>query len=297
MGVTTSFARFSVDSTMKKKRIITLHVSGGLGNQMFQYAAARSAALRCDADLVLDLSFYHRGRHRNFELNHFNIAAVSSPLPRGKVAALMAGLISTLRARSVYRENSFHYNPKFEHVNAPALLQGYFQSYKYFQLHENQIRHELRPPDVYGAYNQSLANRIASNRSAIVHLRRGDYISNPKAQKTFAECKIDYYKRALALIPTNSPIFVFSDDIDWAKNNLKISEGATYVGDGTPRTSIEDLKLMSLGYHHIIANSTFSWWGAWLAGSEKGITVAPSRWFVDESIQDSDLFPPGWIRC
>lgn len=282
---------------MKKKRIITLHVSGGLGNQLFQYAAARSAALRCDADLVLDLSFYHRGRHRNFELNHFQIVALPSPLPKGKVAAAIAGLISSLLVRTVYREEDFHYNSNFEHITAPSRILGYFQSYKYFQLHAHQIRHELRPPDVHGAYNQNLANRIASDRSTIVHVRRGDYISSPKAQKTFAECKIEYYQRALARIPSDSPLFVFSDDIAWAKNNLKISDAATFVGDGTPRTSIEDLKLMSLGYHHIIANSTFSWWGAWLAGSEKGMTIAPARWFVDESIQDSDLFPPGWIRC
>ncbi|MCU0721503.1 MAG: alpha-1,2-fucosyltransferase, partial [Pirellula sp.] len=113
----------------------------------------------------------------------------------------------------------------------------------------------------------------------------------------FAECTVDYYQRALDYLPANCSVFVFSDDILWAKQNLNLGKTAVFIGDGTPRSGIEDLKLMSLGHHHVIANSTFSWWGAWLAGPNKGLTIAPARWFVDEAIVDSDLFPDDWIRC
>jgi hypothetical protein len=176
-------------------------------------------------------------------------------------------------------------------------LDGYFQSFKYFDSCENQIRNELKPPALDGAYNRSLVEAISSKQSAILHVRRGDYVTNPKAKKTFAECTIDYYRRALDYLPANSRVFVFSDDILWAKQNLNLGETAVFIGDGTPRSGIDDLKLMSLGQHHIIANSTFSWWGAWLAGPNKGLTIAPARWFVDEAIIDSDLFPNDWVRC
>jgi hypothetical protein len=282
---------------MNKKRIVTLRVSGGLGNQLFQYAAARSVAIRCSADLVLDLSFYHGGRHRNFELNQFPIKAELRGLPKSKFLAAVSKMAGSLIPRIHYREKSFHYSLDFEQIDAPVSLDGYFQSFKYFDSCENQIRNELKPPALDGAYNRSLVEAISSKQSAILHVRRGDYVTNPKAKKTFAECTIDYYRRALEYLPANSRVFVFSDDILWAKQNLNLGESAVFIGDGTPRSGIEDLKLMSLGHHHIIANSTFSWWGAWLAGPNKGLTIAPARWFVDEAIIDSDLFPNDWVRC
>lgn len=282
---------------MNKKQIVTLGVSGGLGNQLFQYAAARSLAIRCNADLVLDLSFYHSGRHRNFELQQFPIKAVLRDLPKSKFLAAVSQLAGSLIPRPQYREKSFNYSREFEQITAPVILDGYFQSYKYFESCTNDIRSELKPPDLNGAYNRRLIEAISSQQSAILHVRRGDYVTNAKAKKMFAECSVDYYRRALDLLPSSCPVFVFSDDIPWAKQNLNIGDSAVFIGDGTPRSGIEDLKLMSLGHHHIIANSTFSWWGAWLAGPRKGLTIAPARWFVDQAIIDSDLFPADWIRC
>jgi hypothetical protein len=245
----------------------------------------------------LDLSFYHGGRHRNFELNQFPIKAELRGWPKSKFLAAVSKMAGSLIPRTHYREKSFHYSLDFEQIDAPVSLDGYFQSFKYFDSCENQIRNELKPPALDGAYNRSLVEAISSTQSAILHVRRGDYVTNPKAKKTFAECTIDYYRRALDYLPANSRVFVFSDDILWAKQNLNLGETAVFIGDGTPRSGIDDLKLMSLGQHHIIANSTFSWWGAWLAGPNKGLTIAPARWFVDEAIIDSDLFPNDWVRC
>ena len=282
---------------MNKKRIVTLRVSGGLGNQLFQYAAARALAIRCNADLALDLSFYHGGRHRNFELNQFPITAEFRALPKSKFRAKVSRMVSSLSSRPLYREKSFHYSSEFEQLDAPIVLDGYFQSFKYFTSCANEIRKELNPPELGGAYNLSMVDAISSQQSAILHVRRGDYVTNPKAKGTFAECTLDYYRQALANLPANCPLFVFSDDILWARQNLNLGESAVFIGDGTPRSGIEDLKLMSLGHHHMIANSTFSWWGAWLAGPDKGLTIAPERWFVDDGINDVDLFPVDWIRC
>lgn len=281
---------------MSKDRTVTVRLSGGLGNQLFQYAAARSLAIRCNAELCLDASFYHHGRHRSLELNQFPIRATVSSKPKGKISGLLSKFFSIGQIQKIHKEKSFHYCSSFEQIVAPILLEGYFQTPRYFATHEETIRTELTPPNVLGAQNQGLAKAISSCDSTILHIRRGDYITNPKAKRMFAECPMDYYFRAIERVPSDSHIFVFSDDIPWAKENLSLDRPMTFVGDDTPRSGVEDLKLMSLGHYHIIANSTFSWWGAWLAGPQKGLTIAPSRWFVDESINDTDLFPSHWIR-
>jgi hypothetical protein len=281
---------------MPRDRTVTVRLSGGLGNQLFQYAAGRSLAIRCDAELCLDVSFYHRGRHRSLELNQFPIRATVSSKPRGKISGLLFKLATMGQIQKLYKEKSFHYCSSFEQIGAPIVLEGYFQTPKYFAAHDEIIRGELTPPDITGAQNQGLAKAISSCDSTILHIRRGDYVTNPKAKRMFAECPMDYYYRAIEQVPSDSPIFVFSDDIPWAKENLSLNRSITFVGDETPRSGVEDLKLMSLGHHHIIANSTFSWWGAWLAGPTKGLTIAPSRWFVDKSIIDTDLIPSNWIR-
>ncbi|XZE22449.1 alpha-1,2-fucosyltransferase [Pirellulaceae bacterium SH449] len=281
---------------MPKDRTVTVRLSGGLGNQLFQYAAARSVAIRCDAELCLDVSFYHRGRHRSYELNQFPIQATVSSKPKGKLIGLLFKIARIGQRQKLHKEKCYHYCSSVEQIVAPIILDGYFQTPRYFAAHEETIRAELMPPNVHGAQNQNLAESISSGNSTILHIRRGDYVTNPKAKRMFTECPMDYYRRASERVPSDSHFFVFSDDIPWAKKHLSLDRPITFVGDETPRTGIEDLKLMSLGHHHIIANSTFSWWGAWLAGPKKGLTIAPSRWFVDESIIDTDLFPSRWIR-
>jgi hypothetical protein len=213
-----------------------------------------------------------------------------------KTAATWSALCRLWSGVSVYKEPHFHYSSSIQQVEPPAILSGYFQSTKYFEPIASTVREELAVPAVVTDESMQLAKRIQDCQATILHIRRGDYVTNLKAQQMFASCEIDYYVRAMESIPGSEPVYVFSDDIAWARKNLPEVKPLHFVGEDSSRSGLEDLKLMTLGYHHIIANSTFSWWGAWLANPQKGRTIAPRRWFVDESMDDSDLIPSEWCR-
>jgi hypothetical protein len=120
---------------------------------------------------------------------------------------------------------------------------------------------------------------------------------NARANATHGTCSVDYYRDAMGQLPGNGPVFVFSDDIDWARANLPDVRRLVFVGEGgAPRSGLADLWLMTLAQHHLVANSSFSWWGAWLAEPGRGTTFAPARWFADTALDDADMVPPEWIR-
>ena len=131
----------------------------------------------------------------------------------------------------------------------------------------------------------------------MLHVRRGDYVTNPKNASTFAVCGMDYYARALALLPPAAEVFVFSDDMEWTREHLPRRPGnrpLVFVDDGSRRSGRADLWLMAQARHHVMANSSLSWWGAWLSASADGLKVAPARWFMDPAMDDRDLVPAAW---
>jgi hypothetical protein len=272
---------------------VTVAITGGLGNQMFQYAAGRALAVRCKAPLVLDLAFYNDRRHRKYELDAFPIAASGVT---GNAGNPLARWMARRREGTVYREPHFHYDPAFERLTAPVRLEGYFPSPRYFAGYEDTVRHDLAPPAADDAESRRLAPRIASGDAIALHVRRGDYVSRPKINQLMGTCSVAYYEAALARIPGDGTVFVFSDDIAWAKANLPRTRPTVFVGEASPRAGLADLWLMALARHHIIANSSFSWWGAWLGQRPDGTTIAPARWFADSANDVKDLFPASWIR-
>lgn len=300
-------------------RRVSIRISGGLGNQMFQYAAARALALRTGASLELDLSFYDKGRHRGYELGAFPLAphdTRAAPaavlMPRARVA--LSRWWRRLRGDAFHEEAHFHYDPAFEGLRPPVHLLGHFQSARYFAAVATTIRRELIPPAAADPVSREVAAAIAAANpavaagagpspqrpaSAALHVRRGDYVSNPKNAGVFAACGVEYYARALQALPEGSAVFVFSDDIAWAREHLPRLPHLPplqFVGDGSPRAGMADLWLMTRAHHHIIANSSLSWWGAWLAGPIKGLTAAPAHWFVDPAKDTRDLIPNDWLR-
>ena len=281
---------------MNQTKSVTVAVVGGLGNQMFQYAAARALAERCAAGLVLDLTFYNDRRHRRFELDAFpiDIAGVIGNGGHGFGNRLSNWL--SRRREVVYREPHFHYDPAFEALAAPIRLEGYFSSPRYFAGHEAVVRHDLAPPAAEDAESRRLAPLIGGDDTTSLHVRRGDYVSRPKINRLMGTCSTAYYEAALARTPENGTVFVFSDDIAWARANLPQTRPMTFVGEEAPRSGLADLWLMTLARHHIIANSSFSWWGAWLARRQDGETIAPAKWFADGSYDEKDLFPTNWTR-
>nr|VFK65587.1 MAG: Glycosyl transferase family 11 [Candidatus Kentron sp. TUN] len=133
-----------------------------------------------------------------------------------------------------------------------------------------------------------------------MHIRRGDYVSDKEANTLIGTCSLDYYQRAVRLlqerIESNPRFYVFSDDPDWVQANLRLDGQMHIVRHNNTDTNFEDLRLMSACSHHIIANSTFSWWGAWLNPSPQKIVIAPARWFKSDKLDDRDLIPSSWLR-
>lgn len=276
---------------------VTVRTSGGLGNQLFQYAVGRSLAITRGAKLVLDATFYDPRRHRRFELDQFPIEAEVRNYSQNCRIVRQAKAFGKKLFRvdpPEYREPHFHFDPSLLAVRLPVVLAGYFQSPRYFELHADLIRRELAPPQPLDAESLELAEVLCHQDSVTLHVRRGDYVSNPKARETFYECSAKYYQDALQRVPGNGPVVVVSDDISWARENLPRTRPMHFAGEKGARSGLADLWLMAQGKHHIIANSTFSWWGAWLSTTCTGTTVAPRHWFRTSKYDTRDLLPKEW---
>ena len=144
-----------------------------------------------------------------------------------------------------------------------------------------------------------MAAEIAACNAVSLHVRRGDYAADPVVTSMHGLCPLDYYDRAVEYVlgrVSDPAFFLFSDDPDWVREHLKLRGSVSVVDHNGPDSGSEDLRLMSLCRHHIIANSTFSWWGAWLDPRPDKLVIAPKRWFADESLDTSDLLPAGWVK-
>jgi hypothetical protein len=253
-----------------KQKIITVRLRGGLGNQMFQYAYGRKVSLRDMAALKLDKSLLQRRLRqiligttpREYELGEFNIKAEL-----------------TKRANKNY-------------------LDGFWQSEKYFKDIRNILLKDFtlkkKTPNFL-----KIKKLIVEGNSVSVHIRRGDYVKRAVTRKYHGILDLSYYYEAVKLIGDKIKkihIFVFSDDPVWVKENFKTEYPVTYVSGNFRLTNPEELILMSLSSHSIIANSSFSWWGAWLNKNPHKIIIAPKRWFKAKVKGDNDIVPKGWVK-
>ena len=287
--------------------MIITKLIGGLGNQMFQYAAGRQFAHKLGVELKLDISGFDHYNLRKYELSIFNI--------REKFATHEEIAELTNPKKSMFeRFNSWLFHKPYEslpthiiekfnstiiNLSDGVYLDGYWQSEKYFVDIEKIIRNEFVAIYPQEGLNLELANQIKSCNSISLHIRRGDYVSNPKTNKIHGTCDVDYYMRCIQHITktVKSPhFFVFSDDIEWARLSLKLPYPIIFIDNNGPEKNYEDLRLMSLCKHNIIANSSFSWWGAWLNPNLEKIIIAPKKWFRDTSINTSDLIPENWTQ-
>lgn len=284
---------------------------GGLGNQMFQYAAGRAVSLELGVPLQLDISgFANYGLHQGFELQRvFNCSVEfanevdvrnilgwqSSPIVR---RVLSRQNMAMFRRAGLIVEPHFHYWPGINKISPDAYMAGYWQSEKYFSKVACQIREDFSFRVPMNSQNAEMAGHISRVNAVSLHVRRGDYASNPKTAATHGVCSLDYYREAIhhiAKYVEKPHFFVFSDDINWVKNNLEIDFTCVYVNHNQAAESFNDMRLMVLCQSHIIANSSFSWWGAWLNPREDKIVIAPRHWFVNQK-DTQDLIPGNWTR-
>jgi hypothetical protein len=289
--------------------LIVAQILGGLGNQMFQYAAARALSLSSGRTLLLDTSGFSKyGLHQGFELQRvFNCPAQTAQqadLVRvlGWQSSDLAKRLLSRPAMRWLRRESFviepHYNywSGIDSVPQDAYLVGYWQSERYFSAYVDAIRQDLSFKTPLNASNEAMANIINGTCSVSLHVRRGDYVTNPAANSVHGLCSMDYYLRAVQHVAkqlAQPHFFVFSDDIEWAKNSLHIDFPCTFIAHNTGADSYMDMHLMSLCQHNIIANSSFSWWGAWLNANPGKCVIAPKNWFAKE-MPAQDLIPAGW---
>lgn len=271
---------------------VIVKIYGGLGNQMFQYAAGRALAVRLGLPLELDLGFYGKKRHRKFELERFPIVA-SVMEPQGMFGRVLRKLPGAY-GPGLFRESSFRFDPGFAALDAPAVLDGYFQSPLYFEGIADSIRRELSPPVPKDHRLAELGEFMRTTGAISLHVRRGDYVSDKNAAALFASCTPEYYRSALAQLPPELPVVAFSDDVDWVKSNMDFARPVRFAADVSPTDGPGDLWLMTQARHHVIANSTFSWWGAWLKVQE-GKTIFPRPWFLRNDMDETDLIPPDWL--
>lgn len=296
--------------------MIIVKLMGGLGNQMFQYAIGRCLAHRHRTELKLDHAFLESScdnvTHRQFELDCLRVSCRRASRADCSFVALygrkraIRWIISMLPlawqmscSRRVLRECSFRFDPSFLDAPDNIYLQGYWQSELYFADVAEILRKEFQVRNPLAGENLRIATVINNCCSVSLHIRRGDYVSDPKTASFHGLCSLEYYTCAVEMLNkelTAPHYFVFSDDIAWAKANLKLEHPMTFVDHNAADQGHEDLRLMSLCRHHIIANSSFSWWGAWLNPCPGKVVIAPDRWFRDPAIDNGDLLPPSWRR-
>lgn len=293
--------------------MICTRLEGGLGNQLFQYAAGRALAYRHGTDLLLDterLAFDNpKVTKRSLEMHRFKHAArVLSPgecnIPTWlRYVPTLSHLVTPWR---LFVEKSDTFNSRFQKLPDQTYLHGYWQSHRYFEDISDTIYRELAPIQPLSQSSLEVATQIeATNRQSVaVHVRRGDYASLSSAASFHGTLPTSYYGRALEYMyerMENPKLFVFSDDTNWCRSNLPLKQSkVVFVDHNIGDNAWQDLALMSLCRQHIVANSSFSWWGAWLADQrwqdKQRLVIAPLRWFARRNIQSiADRFPQHWV--
>ncbi|MFA5531524.1 MAG: alpha-1,2-fucosyltransferase [Thiohalomonadaceae bacterium] len=297
---------------------IIVQLMGGLGNQLFQYAVGRRIAVANAFSLKLDVSwFMYHPRwfkyrpYRPYSLNHFaTLKDVASFVEIAKLRGLTWAHLKDNLLRKVYvdrlprkqtvvQERSVDFDPEILEVSSSTYLIGYWQSEKYFKEIEEIIRNEftvITPPD---PENARIAYEIKETEAICIHVRRGDYITDLKAKESLGLCSLDYYYRSIDYIMArvDKPHFyIFSDDPDWTQQYVTIDAPTTYVRNNPSDKNYEDLRLMTHCKHFIIANSSFSWWGAWLSSNRQKIVISPAQWFKGTKYCDDDRVPKEWVR-
>jgi hypothetical protein len=296
--------------------MILIRLMGGMGNQMFQYAAARRASLAHGVALKIDMSLLEPpkskeffGTYRPYELHRFAIQAevagreeidLYNNLGPTKLSRAWRRACSRLKGRQVFVEKGNSFKPQVLKLGPDACLVGRFQSERYFADIAAVIRDEFKLLSKPSQASQSWVEKCKTGRSVAVHVRRGDYVSNPYYSKLLGGLPLSYYEQAAGrlkgLCTGGVDFFVFSDDIDWCRSNVSCFKNASFVDlRETEDPPIEEFRTMAACTHFVISNSTFAWWAAWLGKKTGSLVIAPQRWGNAEEVYSDSRIPTDWI--
>ncbi len=266
-----------------KKNDLIVKITDGFGNQLFQYAAAYSAAKYNNMNLYIDKSQYNEKSFRKYELNSLDI----------KTQYADAKSISEL---PVFKESSFNFDSNIFNLKSSVYIEGFWQSEKYFKQYSDDIHKMYRFKNMDFINNNHYDYMMRNSNSVAIHVRTQDYLVPPD-NKIHYVCTKDYYKNAISRIyeVVKSPVFfVFSDNLITAQQFL--DKNLEYIMVNSTGWQ-EDFYFMQQAKHNIIANSSFSWWAAWLNDNPDKIVIAPENWFSQNSgIDYSDVIPNDWVK-
>ncbi len=293
--------------------MIIVRLKGGLGNQMFQYAMGRTIALRHGTTLRFDLQDIATDEARAYGLPVWRIAG--EPVSRMNVLRMrvLDQMSRKLRPSAPYYkhpvivEREFPFDCNLLEAKRDCWLFGNWQSEKYFEAVAGQIRADFTSASEISATSRAVEREIlaSGNRSVFLHIRRADYVHYLPNLLAHGSCSVEYYLRAADLIAqqvSDPCFFAFSDEPEWVRENLRLPYRTAIVSHNKPGNGFhvgsehEDLWLMSRCRHAVLANSSFSWWGAWLNSERERMVIAPKRWFGALGHDTRDLIPTRWIR-
>jgi hypothetical protein len=284
--------------------MIIVRLQGGLGNQLFQYAAGKALATRLNKPFKLEtITSLQKDKQRNIALHDlqtkFELASKDEVKEFVRFPLLYRHPVSVFKTgKNIYHEPHFHFDENFFRLNDPVFLDGFWQSPLYFKGIETALREDLTVnPELIKNVTEK-GKEMEAKASIAVHIRRGDFLDSNIAAY-HGVLSAFYFEKAIGLIKEKVPaasVYFFSDDIAWVKQNIAVDKNAEFVSSFITRSAIEDFYLMTKCRHNIIANSSFSWWPAWLNANPDKIVVAPQRWFADSSIKTNDLIPADWLR-
>lgn len=288
--------------------MIIVHLCGGLGNQLFQYAFGFALAQERGVPLKLDITHFATDDLRTYALEPYGISAtIANAEEIARLSALRKPRQNRILNRlfpvtqTFYEYVDLPYREQYTRVPKDAYMKGYWQSEKYFAVHRKALVNEFRLTSPLSPINQRFAEEIQRSNAVSLHIRRGDYVSSAITNWYHGTCSMEYYQRAVEIIAEKMPsptLYVFTDDPAWAKENLHLPYPTIVLDDERGSHDYEDMHLMSLCKHHIIANSSFSWWGAWLNESTDKLVIAPKQWLANEehNRHTLDLVPNTWMR-
>jgi hypothetical protein len=255
---------------------VTVNLMGGLGNYLFQICAAYSYAIKYNKYAEINLNYLSTG-HTHIS-NYFD-----------NIFKNLNFINESQKIYHTYNEPFFNYK-EIQNFNVDLKLHGYFQSEKYFNFCKNEIKNLFKISDDIKSKLLLKYGNIPKN-SCSIHVRRGDYIN---LQHIHPIQTLDYYKASTENFDSDCTFYIFSDDVNWCENNFNFLKNKIIVSGNM---DYEDLYLMSLCFNNIIANSSFSWWGAWLNDNSDKIVICPKKWFASNFTEEyADIFPEQWIK-
>ena len=286
---------------------IVVRLQGGLGNQMFQYAFGRALSMRSGMELYLDTSPLNPKKNRGYQLDAFILSVKAADSE--KVQRLItphfvirkklwkAFKIPFEYADTHILEKDFPYNEDIASRKTSAYFDGYWQTEKYFWDCKDTIRQDFSFRDEEALRRHAQYEEVLNSNSVSIHIRRGDYVKNPKYRKRLYVCKLEYYKNAMKYLNErfeNLTFYIASDDHEWVKSNFELSKHIKLIDS---KNALSDFYIMSRCKHNIISNSSFSWWAAWLNPNEKKLVLAPDIWFnACAKIDFRDIVPDSWTK-